>query len=178
MRATISGAAIRARVQRRAQLLLVQLRRDHVLAVHVPAALREDLVLELDAGDAGALELVHRAHHLRDLAVAGVGVGDHGEGDGRAEAAGVIDHLGRARDAEVGQPEGGRRGRVAAAVHRLEPGALEQPAGERVERARHDQDLGSARVASRSALPRAGDQTPHSASVIGKRSCTCSASRL
>ena len=117
-----------AGVQRGAQLLLVQLRRDHVLALHVPAALREDLILELDCRHAGALQLVHGADHLRDLAVAGVGVRDHGERDGGAEAAGVVDHLGRARDAEIGQPEGGRRGRVAAAIQRLETGALQQPA--------------------------------------------------
>ena len=138
---------IRARVERGAQLLLVQLGRDHVLALHVPAALREDLILELDAGDAGALELVHGADHLRDLAVARVGVGDHGDRDRRAEPPRVVDHLGRARDAEVGQPEGRSRGGVPAAVDRLEAGALEQPAGERVERAGHDQDLAARRVA-------------------------------
>ena len=142
MRRDDQRVGIGAGVQRGAQLLLVQLRRDHVLALHVPAALREDLILELDAGHAGALQLVHGADHLRDLAVAGVGVRDHGERDGGAEAPGVVDHLGRARDAEIGQPEGGRRGRVAAAIQRLEPGALQQPAGERVERPRHDQDLG------------------------------------
>ena len=161
--------AVGARVERRAQLLLVQLGRDHVLALHVTAALREDLILELDAGDAGALELVHGADHLRDLAVARVGVGDHGERDGRAEAAGVLDHLGRARDAEVGQPEGGGGGRIAAAVERLEAGALEQPAGERVEGARGRPGSRPAARRSRSAAGRAAGRRSDAPIRVGDR---------
>ena len=154
----------------------MQLGRDDVLALDVPAALREDLILELDARDAGAFQLVHGADHLRDLAVARVGIGDHGDPDRRAEPPRVVDHLRRARDAEVGQAEGRSRGRVPAAVDRLEAGALQQPARERVERAGHDQDLPAGE--SLAQCPASAHQTPHSASVIGNMSCTCSASRL
>ena len=87
VRATMSVSRIGPRGERGAQLLLVHLGRDDVLALHVPAALREDLILELDARDAGVLELVHRADHLRDLAVARVGIGDDGDPDRRAERA-------------------------------------------------------------------------------------------
>ena len=141
------------------------------------AALGEDLILELDRGDAGALQLVHGAHDLRDFAVPRVGVGDHGDRDGRAEAPCVVDHLGGARDAEIGQPECRRGGRVAAPVENLEAGALEQPAGQRVECARHDEDLTSGKALAQDSAGRHRHQTLHSASVIGNRSCTCSAPR-
>jgi hypothetical protein len=158
----------------------VQLGGDHVLAVHVAAALREHLILELDARDTRSLQLLDGADHLRDLAIARVGVGDHGDRHGRTEAARVVDHLGRARDPKIRKPEGRGGRRIAAAVQRIEARALEQAAREGVEGAGHDQHFAGGEALAEHA-PRtscvAGDQTPQSASVIGKRSCTCSASR-
>ena len=50
------------RVDRGADLAAHLVRRDQRLAVEVAAALGKVLVLELDRGGAGALELAHRAH--------------------------------------------------------------------------------------------------------------------
>ena len=49
---------------------------DERLARDVAAALRERLVLEVQRGDAGALELADGAARVEGVAIAGVGIGD------------------------------------------------------------------------------------------------------
>ena len=93
------------------------------------------------AGGARVLVLLHRAHDLRDVAVARVGVGDDRDRDGRRDAPQVVGVLGQGRDAEVGQAVRGGGGRVAAPVEGLEPGPLQQARRERVERAGDDEHV-------------------------------------
>ncbi len=87
------------------------------------ALLREFLVLDMDAGDPDGLVLAHRAHDVQFVAVAGIGVGDDRQADGRRDPAGIRHHLRHRDDAEIGVAE--RRGGAGAGhVDCVEPGAL------------------------------------------------------
>ena len=44
-------------------------------------ALREELVLDVDAGDAAINEVAHRARDMQRLAKTGTRIGDHGQRD-------------------------------------------------------------------------------------------------
>ena len=74
---------------------------DDLLAGDEPAALREDLVLDVDAADAGADELVHGAPHVHRVAVAGVGVAEQRDADRPRDVPRVHHDLGHAREAGV-----------------------------------------------------------------------------
>jgi stage V sporulation protein SpoVS len=49
---------------------------NYILAGKVTAFLRKRLVLDLDAGGAGALQGANRAHDIDRVAIAGVGIDD------------------------------------------------------------------------------------------------------
>ena len=93
----------------------------HVLGRHDAAAgrmaalLRHLLVLDLDRGDARRLVAAHRALHVQQPAIAGVGVGDQRRVDHRADHLGAAHHVGIGREARVGQAE--HRGGRAIAGH-------------------------------------------------------------
>ena len=108
---------------------------DHLLALHVAAALRRDLVLDVQRGDPGRGVLAHRAHHVERVAVAVVGVGDQRHAHRLREPPRVAGHLVEREQADVGPAE--QRGRRAEAGHvdGGEAGALDQPRRQRVVRA-------------------------------------------
>ena len=113
--------------------------RDHLLPLHVPAALGRDLILDLDCVGAGRLELARRQPDARLGAVAGVGVDDDRQVRRGAHAADALDDLGAADEPDVGQAEVVCGERVAAVVERLDAGALRDPRREPVVRAERDE---------------------------------------
>ena len=76
---TVSGFARAASAAR--TFRTISSRGMTLLALHVTAALREGLILDLHGRGARALVLPHGAGDVRELAEAGVGVGDHRERD-------------------------------------------------------------------------------------------------
>ncbi len=106
--------------------------RDHVLALHVAAALGRLLVLQVDARHAARLVVVHRADHVDRVAVAGVGICDHRDGDRLRHAPGVLDHLAARQQRHIGTAEQGAGGGEAAHVDDVEAGLLDQPSGQPV----------------------------------------------
>ena len=134
--------AVAARLDRGAHLLDHLGRVDHLLALHVAAALRRDLVLDVQRGDAGRGVLAHRAHDVERVAVAVVGVGDqrHARPPARAAARGRPSRrtrAGRRRAGRAARPtrrsrscrrRGSRRARPAApTARRTRPGPAPAP---------------------------------------------------
>src|SRR5581483_7002082 len=147
---------IAARVGRRPQP------RDHLFGRNqrplqlVAALLGAGLILDLDRGGAGRLELAHRALHLQQVAVAVVGVGDDRQIHDRGGAPHPLRHLAQGDEAQVRQPQ--RRGRLAVAgqVDAGEAGLLDQQRREHVVGAGRDHDpVPAQQVAQRGAAPRA-----------------------
>ena len=66
---------------------------DDLLAVEVAAAVREHLVLDLDAVSAGALEDADGVAHVHGVAEAGVRVDDQRQADGLPDRRHVLDEL-------------------------------------------------------------------------------------
>jgi hypothetical protein len=123
-----------ARFDRGADLDHHLLARDHRDALRQQAAaLGRDLVLEVDAGDAGGLELAHGAHHVHHAAVAGVRVAQQRDFQVPGDAAGVLDHLGHAQHADVGNAQDAGRHGVAGEGDGTEAGLLGDACGEAVE---------------------------------------------
>jgi hypothetical protein len=104
----------------------------HGLAVQMPAALREALVLELDHRGAGALQAAHRALHVERVAEAGVGIDDDRHGHALGDARQRVLHLGEGGQAHVGAAQPGVGDRRARQVQRLEAGLLGDQRGQRV----------------------------------------------
>jgi hypothetical protein len=73
-----------------------------IRSIRVAIVSWEGLVLELDRGDAGRLELAHGANDVDRGAVAGVGVGDQRHlAEGPHKHAGPLGHLGLGDQADV-----------------------------------------------------------------------------
>ena len=146
--------------------------RDHLLALHVAAALRRDLILDLNRVGADGLELADREPDARLGAVARVGIDDDRQIGRGAHAAHALDDLRPADQPDVGQAEVVRGRRVAAVVERLDAGPLRDPRGETVVRTEGDDGtrLGEARAkAGRHADPPVG-AWPKSKGSMGPRS--------
>src|SRR5258708_5182226 len=79
---------------RGADLCDVVLLRDDLLAFEMAAFLRKFLILDVNPGNAAALEFAHRAKDIELVAVAGIGIGDDGQLDGGGNASGIGHHLG------------------------------------------------------------------------------------
>ena len=122
-----------AGLDRRADLVDVVVAGDHLLAAHVAALLRPDLVLQEAAGRAGGDQLVDGAVDVERIAVAGVGVDDDRDRDAHADPPGAVDHLGLGQQAHVGLADGGGGDRVAGDEGHREADALGDPRRERVE---------------------------------------------
>ena len=114
---------------------------DEALAEHVAAALRPDLVLDVDAGHAGALELAHRAPRVDRVAVAVVGVDDHRNAHRLGDVARVLDHLGHRHQPDVGIPAAHRRARAGHHAQRVAH-LLDDPGGQAVVGAAAQHDSG------------------------------------
>src|SRR5690606_21508292 len=100
---------------------------DHILARHVAAALGADLVLDVDAGDAGFLEHAYGMEHIHRIAVARIGVGGQRDIYRTRQHAAMIDVFGQAHYADVGNAEQGVGQGGPAGARRLEPRGLHQP---------------------------------------------------
>ena len=117
---------------------------DDFLALQVAAALLEDLVFDVEAGDAGEVVLLDGFGDDHGAAVAGVHVGD----EWRAVGCQVRDHLGvcahvvELGEAEVGGAEAGGGGTGAGHVHGFETDFEGDAGGEAVVDAGADDDAG------------------------------------
>jgi hypothetical protein len=80
-------------------------RRDHLLALEMPAALREHLVLDLDRVGAGALEQLDGTPHVERVAESGVGIDHQRAGEDGTDRGNVVDQLGQGDQAVVGDAE-------------------------------------------------------------------------
>jgi hypothetical protein len=69
------------------------------------AALGRDLVFELDAVGARALQHAHRVAHVQRVAEAGVGIDDQRQAHRVADARRVVGYFMQAHEGLVGQPE-------------------------------------------------------------------------
>ena len=114
-------------------------RRDHRLAVEVPAFLRHELVFQLDRVGAGTLERAHGVPHVEGAAETGVGVDDDGQLDRVARRGRVLHQVGQADKAEVGHAIEGIGDACTGEVHRLEAELLDEARAQRVGRASHHQ---------------------------------------
>ncbi len=106
------------------------------------AALGENLILEDDAGGAGALELLHAAHDVVQVAVTGVAVGDDRDRHAVRHAPHGVGHLLHAEEVQVRQAVEAGAGAEAADEHRLEPGLLDQHRRQHVVGAQRADDAG------------------------------------
>jgi hypothetical protein len=107
------------------------------LPAEVAAALGRDLVLELDAVGARALQRAHRVPHVQRIAEAGVGIDDQRQVHRVADARRVVGDLGQAHEGLVGQAEPHVGDAGAGDVDRLEAEVFDDAGRQRVERARH-----------------------------------------
>ena len=108
---------------------------DDALVGHMAAALGPDLVFQKTASGAGVDELLDGAVGVEGIAVAGVGIYEHGDLDALADAARLGDDLGLGQQAEVGFAEGGGGDGVARHEAHRTAGALGDAGGEGVEQA-------------------------------------------
>ena len=114
----------------------------HLLAGHVPAALRMHLVLDIDAGKPRLLEHLHRVVHVHGIAVAGVGIGGQRDGEGAGQHPAMVDVFRKSHHPDIVDAEerignaGARRGShleaglfdQAGAVAVVDAGGDDQPA--------------------------------------------------
>ena len=110
----------------------------HLVSV-VMRPLREELVLDMDAGDAGHGELADRAHRVQRLAETGAGIGDQRHLHRARHLAGDA-HLFVHRQQWLGDHAGGA-GDIAAGIDDRHAHRLGQPPFERGRRRRHIQEL-------------------------------------
>jgi hypothetical protein len=114
---------------------------DQLLAVKVAAALRHDLVLQVDSRRPRPLERLDREMDVHRVPEAGVGVAHDRDANAARDAPGHGDHVrhGHDRVVRITRLHGGDA--EPRALHRGEPGPLGEFGAERVEGARHDQQL-------------------------------------
>src|SRR5699024_3323559 len=132
---------------------------DDLFAVEVTAALRVDLVLEVESRDAGVLELLDRAGHIHRLAPAGVGIDEGRQVRHPGDIASVVGHLGHRGQSDVGQTHG-RGERSAGDVDALETDLLDDLSVDRIDGAGELDD------------PVAGEQFAELRAALG-RGCLC-----
>ena len=89
---------------------------DELLALHVPALLGHDLVLEMDRGHPGGLVLADGADDVERIAVARVGVGITGMSTACGDPPGVVDHLRQRQQPHV-RPSQPARGCAEAVIY-------------------------------------------------------------
>ena len=77
---------------------------DDLLAGEEAAFLGEHLVFDVDARDAGRFVFADGALDVQGVAVAGVGVADHGDVHRSGDIFGVGDHLSHGQQSHVGKP--------------------------------------------------------------------------
>src|SRR6185503_14893709 len=106
---------------------------DDFFAVHVAAALGNDLILELDRGGAGLFVSANQALDVERAAVAVVAVGDERHRcAGGAQRTHALDHLARANEADVGDAEERASDAEARHVDATSAGLRGDTSGERI----------------------------------------------
>jgi hypothetical protein len=103
-----------------------------MLAGKMPAALREDLVLDLQRVGAGALEQPDGAHHVQRIAEAGVGIDHQRPGKSLADRRHVLGELGQRDEPDVGDAEIGVGDARAGHIGDGKPQIRDHARGERV----------------------------------------------
>ena len=109
--------------------------RHDVLALEVPALLREDLVFDLDAGGTRAFEHAHGARHVHRIAKTGVGIGEHRDRNGIADRRDVFREFAESHEADVGNAKRHVGDASAGDVNPLEAKILDHPREQRIRRA-------------------------------------------
>ena len=146
---------------------------DELLALHVPALLGHDLVLEMDGGDAGRLVLVDRADHVERIAVSRVGVRDHRDPDRLCDPPRVVNHLREGEQSNVGPAQPPRGGPEPGHIDRGKARLLDEPRAERVIAAGRQHHVAGVISSARrgrtpDGSPRKGDTTNSPVSVHKK----------
>ena len=103
----------------------------------MPALFGEDLILDVDGGNAVPLELTHGANHVELVAEASIGIGDDGKVDHAGDPARIADHLAHRQQSIVGITVT-RRGAGSGHVHDREAGMRDQRGRDAVIGARRD----------------------------------------
>ena len=116
--------------------------RDHLLALHMAAALGRDLVLDEEGGDPSALIGAHGAGNIGRPSIAGISIGQQRQLGAIAKPGIELGHLAHAELGDVRLADQARRRAIAAGRGGLESGPLDQLQGERVMGAGQDQNLG------------------------------------
>src|SRR5437667_1767236 len=96
------------------------------------AALGHNLVFEQYPGGAASRELLHRALHVVQVAVAGIAVGDDRDGYARGHTTNGVGHFAQGDEVQVRQAEQRRAGAETADENGLKPGLLDDQRGEDV----------------------------------------------
>ena len=109
----------------------VVLARDDLLAFEMAAFLREFLILDVNPGNAAALEFANRAKDIELVAVAGIGIGDDGQLDGGGDPPGIGHHLGHRDEAKIGVSQC-RRGAGPGHVDRGESRLFDELGGDAI----------------------------------------------
>jgi hypothetical protein len=147
--------------------------RNDLVPGQVAAALRGDLVLDVQRRHAGRLVHLHGAPDVQRVAVAGVRVGDQRDVEDRGQVARMVGHLAEPGESEIGETEPRRRRAVAGHVHGGESGVLNEPRRNPVVGARDDEPflLGHERAKRGPAIRHA--RPPRSARAIRRSSAGC-----
>ena len=107
------------------------------------AALRHDLVFEMNAGHSGGFEDLHGTHHLQGLAEAGVGVTQSRHPHGVGDVGSGARHFLYAQQSDVGVPGSAVDDPGAGYVDRLETQLLRHHRHGGVEAPRHGERTAS-----------------------------------
>src|SRR6202162_563889 len=112
--------------------------RNGLLAGHVTAALREDLILDVHARHAHCDEPLRDPRRVHGVAAASVDVGHDGDRDCLRDVPGQVENILHRNEADIGLSH--ERGGEAEARHldRLETRRFDDPGAERVMATRHD----------------------------------------
>jgi hypothetical protein len=105
---------------------------NDILALEVSALLRENLILNLNAGGARAFKYAHSARHIHGVAKSGVGIGKHWDRDGIADRRNVFCQFAQGHEADVGNAKRHVGDSSAGDVNRLEAKFFDHPREQRI----------------------------------------------
>ena len=111
---------------------------------------------------------MHGPDHVDRVAVAGVGVGDHRDVDRLGDPSGVVDHLRKRHQPDVGAAETRCGAAETGHVRSREPGLLDQPRSQRVVAARSQHHLAGLEALAQTTARAASD--PRSRAIEKRQS--------
>ena len=94
---------------------------DHALFIEVPATLRAHLVFDMTTCDTGTFVGLDGSHDVHGVAIPGIGIGDQGDFNRLGDASGLVEHLGKAHQPEIGHPKACMGNAGAGHVQGIEP---------------------------------------------------------